>query len=92
MASDDEGYRCDVWPNMPDNTEYDGKGLLTLVRAGNSPFKDLFDVNLLIQEVENNVGAKVTDIQQLYREVNRRASNWKCQTGKTSQHVWLEQT
>lgn len=62
MTSDDEGYRGDVWPKLPDNTEYDGKELLALVQAGKSPFKDCFDVNLLIREVEDNVGAQGTDI------------------------------
>lgn len=62
MCSDDNRYIGDVWPKMPDNTDYDGEQLLTLARSGNSPFKDVWDVNLLIQEVEENVGGHVVDI------------------------------
>lgn len=61
MSSDD---RCigDAWPKMPDNTDYDGKELLTLVRAGNSPFKEVWDVSLLVREVEENMGGYIADI------------------------------
>lgn len=33
--------------------------LLALVRAGKSPFHDEWDVNLLIQEIEENLCAQV---------------------------------
>ena len=73
MASDD-GYLRDDWPKMPDNTDYDGKELLALVRAGNSPFKDMCDVNLLVREVENNVGAQVADIPFVSKGSNNYVS------------------
>jgi hypothetical protein len=52
----------DDWPKMPDGRDFDGRHLLTLVRSGNSPFQDKWDVNLLIQEIEENLGAQVVDI------------------------------
>ncbi|KAF5228165.1 hypothetical protein FAUST_11284 [Fusarium austroamericanum] len=42
--------------------KYDGKNLLDLVRSGKSPFDGVWDVNLLIREVEENLATKVTDI------------------------------
>ena len=41
-------YYCDEWPKMRDGNDLDGKQLLSLVRSGNSPFKGLWEVNLLI--------------------------------------------
>jgi len=73
MASDD-GYIRDGWPKMPNSTEYDGKRLLALVRAGNSPFKHAWDVNLLIQEVENNMGTQVFDIPFVSKGSNNYVS------------------
>ena len=74
MASDDE-YIRDGWPKMPDNTtDYDGKGLLALVRAGNSPFKHVWDVNLLIREVENVLGAQMSDIPLVSKDSNNYVS------------------
>lgn len=52
----------DHWPKMPDGRDFDGQHLLALVRGGNSPFHDKWDVNLLIQEIEENLGAQVIDI------------------------------
>lgn len=63
-------YYKDSWPVMPDGTNYDGKQLLSLVRSGNSPFKDAWDVNLLTQELEENLGAAVTDIPRVYSGSN----------------------
>lgn len=45
-----------------DGTDFDGKNLLTLVRNGNSPFVGAWDVNLLIQEIEENLTTQVIDI------------------------------
>ena len=47
---------------MPDGRDFDGQHLLSLVRSGNSPFQDTWDVNLLVQEIEENLCAKVVDI------------------------------
>ncbi|KAF8804222.1 hypothetical protein BYT27DRAFT_7259404 [Phlegmacium glaucopus] len=48
----------DDWPNMQDGIDFDGKQLLTLVRSGNSPFHGVWDVNLLIREIEENLGTQ----------------------------------
>ena len=40
---------------------FDGTGLLPLVRSGRSPFQDVWDVNLLIREIEDHL-ASVVDI------------------------------
>lgn len=55
-------YQTDDWPKMPDGSNFDGKQLLTLVRSGTSPFHGVWDINLLIREIEENVGAQVIDI------------------------------
>ncbi|OBT66610.1 hypothetical protein VE03_03960 [Pseudogymnoascus sp. 23342-1-I1] len=61
---------ADDWPQMPDGSDFDGKQLLTLVRSGNSPFLGVWDVNLLIQEIEENLDTQVVDIPQLYNGSN----------------------
>ncbi|KFY95009.1 hypothetical protein V498_03581 [Pseudogymnoascus sp. VKM F-4517 (FW-2822)] len=63
------GFRDD-WPQMPDGSDFDGKQLLTLVRGGNSPFHGVWDVNLLIQEIEENLDTQVVDIPQVYNGSN----------------------
>lgn len=63
------GFRDD-WPKMPDGRDFDGQQLLTLVRSGNSPFHGVWDVNLLIREIEENVGAQVVDIPAVYKGSN----------------------
>lgn len=42
---------------MPDGSEFDGKQLLTLIRNDRSPFQGVWDVNLLIREIEEVLGA-----------------------------------
>lgn len=59
---------------MPDGSEFDGKQLLTLVRGGSSPFHGVWDVNLLIQEIEENLDTQVVDIPQVYNGSNNYAS------------------
>lgn len=61
-SADDDEYLRDEWPTMPDGTEYDGKELLRLTRGGKSPFRELWDVDLLVQEVEMQLRTKVIDI------------------------------
>ncbi|KAG8411504.1 hypothetical protein J3458_015561 [Metarhizium acridum] len=46
----------------PAGEPYDGKNLLNLVRRGNSPFGGVWDVGLLIREIEENLSTEVTDI------------------------------
>jgi hypothetical protein len=60
-------YYCDEWPKTQNGTDFDGKNLLTLVRNGNSPFAGAWDVNLLIQEVEENLATQVIDIPVVSR-------------------------
>ncbi|WEW58894.1 hypothetical protein PRK78_004362 [Emydomyces testavorans] len=63
-------YERDEWPKMPDGNDYDGKDLLTLVRSGNSPFRGLWDVNVLIREVEERLSAHVMDIPGITKGSN----------------------
>jgi hypothetical protein len=67
-------YTDDEWPEMPDGIDFDGKQLLTLVRDGNSPFHGVWDVNLLIQEIEKNLDTQVIDIPQVYYGSNNYVS------------------
>lgn len=64
----------DDWPKMPDGSDFNGKDLLTLVRNGNSPFRGVWDVNLLIREIEETVDAQVIDIPAIYKGSNNYVS------------------
>lgn len=68
-------YGHDEWPKMPDGNDFDGKQLLTLVRSGNSPFHGLWDVNLLIREIEEHLDAHVIDIPFIYKGSNNYVSS-----------------
>jgi hypothetical protein len=59
---------------MPDDSDFDGKQLLALVRSGNSPFHGVWDVNLLIREIEENLRAKVIDIPAIFKGSNNYVS------------------
>lgn len=76
MASDSSSglYYGDEWPKMPDGTDYDGKDLLNLLRDGKSPFADVWDVNLLIREIEEHLNTKVVDIPFIYHGANSYVS------------------
>lgn len=65
----------DDWPKMPDGTDFDGQQLLALARSGKSPFHGVWDVNLLIQEIEENLGAKVIDIPTISNGSNNYVSS-----------------
>lgn len=65
----------DEWPKMPDGRDFDGRQLLSLVSGGNSPFHEAWDVNQLLQEVEDNVGARVIDIPRVYNGSNNYVSS-----------------
>jgi hypothetical protein len=58
---------------MPDGTAFDGKQLFNLVRNGESPFDRDWDVDLLIREIEDDLGAEVTDIPFAYNGSNNYA-------------------
>jgi hypothetical protein len=66
---------------MPDGTDFDGKQLLSLVRGGNSPFHGAWDVNLLIREIEKNLGAKVIDIPVVSKGSNNYVSVQSLRSG-----------
>jgi len=66
----------DDWPRMQDGTDFDRRQLLTLVRNGSSPFQDVWDVNLLIQEIEENLGTTVIDIPVVYYGSNNYVSSF----------------
>jgi hypothetical protein len=63
------GWR-DEWPSMADGRAYDGKRLLELVRNNESPFHGVWDVNLLIAEIEESLNTKVIDIQTIDKGSN----------------------
>ncbi|KAJ3487605.1 hypothetical protein NLG97_g6378 [Lecanicillium saksenae] len=55
-------YIQDEWPEGPNGTSYDGLGLWKLLQNGESPFRQQWDVALLVKEVEEATAAKVRDI------------------------------
>ncbi|KAL8296266.1 hypothetical protein RB600_001647 [Gaeumannomyces tritici] len=63
-------YLQDLWPKLPDGTNFDGKQLFSLVRSGKSPFDGAWDVNLLIRKIEESLGAEMTDIPFVYNGSN----------------------
>lgn len=68
-SSGSEGYRGDEWPILPNGQEYNGLDLLALVRNGHNLFKNL-DVNLVIREVEDALGATIADIPTVTKGSN----------------------
>ncbi|RMJ18142.1 hypothetical protein CDV36_002187 [Fusarium kuroshium] len=71
-ASSGDGYLEDDCPLMPDGSEWNGLNLLDLLKRDRSPFSPTCDVNLLLQEVEEKLGAKVIDVPRVYN----RAGNY----------------
>lgn len=67
------GWR-DEWPSLPDGSQYDGKQLGTLVREGKNPFQGVWDINLLIQEIEEHINTQVVDIPVIYKGSNNYVS------------------
>ncbi len=65
----------DDWPKMPDNSDFDGTQLLALVHSGNSPFQGVWDVNLLIREIEEILGSQVIDIPVVFNGSNNYVSS-----------------
>ncbi|KAI4643656.1 hypothetical protein J4E93_006668 [Alternaria ventricosa] len=60
----------DEWPVGLNGEEYDGKHILTLVRDNASPFKDVWNVQLLIDEIEEKLQVEVTDIPTIDKGSN----------------------
>ncbi|KAH6968941.1 hypothetical protein DER45DRAFT_589472 [Fusarium avenaceum] len=77
MATDDDEYICDCWPKMPNGKDFDGSDLLNLVRKGSSPFKDNWNVNELLQEIEAHMHAKVVDIPHVSSGSNNMGLHMK---------------
>lgn len=65
----------DAWPKMTNGRDFDGQNLFTLLHTGNSPFHDTWDVNLLIQEIEDNLSARVVDIPRVSNGSNNYVSS-----------------
>lgn len=65
----------DDWPLGPDSKPYNGLDLLDLVRSGQSPFKNQWDVNLLIQELETQLHTKITNIPLVTKGSNNYVSH-----------------
>jgi hypothetical protein len=59
---------------MVDGQQYDGKKLMQLIRDGKSPFHGVWDVKLLIKEIEENLDTKVVDIPY----VGKGSNNYVC--------------
>ena len=58
------------WPQTTDGTDFDGRHLMTLINKQSSPFENLWDVGLLLQEIETKLGVEVIDIPMVYRGSN----------------------
>ena len=69
-------YYCDEWPKIPDGNDFDSKQLLSLVRSGNSPFKGLWNVNLLIREIEENLNTQVIEMPVISMGSNNHVSSY----------------
>ncbi|KAG6362093.1 hypothetical protein INS49_010322 [Diaporthe citri] len=66
----EDGHRGDDRPLMPHGTEWNGKDLLGLVRDDSSPFANIWDVRILLEEVETQVQAQVVDIPEVHAGAN----------------------
>ncbi|KAL8883680.1 MAG: hypothetical protein Q9215_008095, partial [Flavoplaca cf. flavocitrina] len=65
----------DDWPLGPDGKEFAGKQLMDLVRNNSSPFRASWDVQLLIQEIEDKLRTEVTDIPMVHKGSNNYTSS-----------------
>ncbi|KAF2816675.1 uncharacterized protein BDZ99DRAFT_434145 [Mytilinidion resinicola] len=74
-------YIKDDWPTMPDGSPFDGKGLLSLVNDGKNPFDGVWDVNLLILEIERNLRVNVIDIPFIFKGANNYGLHLKTDDG-----------
>ncbi|KAI1130650.1 3-hydroxybutyryl-CoA dehydratase [Nemania abortiva] len=63
-------YLGDEWPSGPDGNPYDGLQLWDLVQSNKSPFKGVWDVNLLVREIEEQLSTQVTDIPSVSKGSN----------------------
>lgn len=70
----DDGYVGDEWPETSDGSPWDGKNLLQLLHDGNSPFRKIWDVKLLLREVETITESQVVDIPEVFTGSNNYVS------------------
>lgn len=68
------GWR-DEWPSGPDGSQYDGKQLMSLVHNNQNPFHGVWDVKLLVQEIEEKLNTQVTDIPIINKGSNNYVSS-----------------
>ncbi|KAG6899431.1 hypothetical protein C0993_010339 [Termitomyces sp. T159_Od127] len=74
MNDTETEYTRDDW--VTEDTGFDGKDVLTLVRNGNNPFKG-WDIELLIKEIEDNLEARVIDIPSVAEGANNYGFHMK---------------
>ncbi len=55
-------YIQDDWPKAQDGTVFNGRHTLELARDGRSPFRNEWDVLLLVHEIEKELNTEVVDI------------------------------
>ena len=65
----------DEWPSTPSGEPYDGMHLMDLVRDGKSPFDGVWDVQLMIHEIEEQLDSVVTDIPVVAKGSNNYVSH-----------------
>lgn len=69
-TSSGDDYLGDHWPQMSDGSQWDGRNLLDLFGRGQSPFGPVWDVSLLLQEVEDKAGATVVGVPRVHTGAN----------------------
>jgi hypothetical protein len=67
-------YYVDDWPRKADGNVYGDDELIALLRSGDNPFREHWDVQQLTNEVEQHVSTRVAGIQQLTKGSNNYVS------------------
>ena len=67
-------YYCDDWPRKAGDNEYGDDELNALLRNGDNPFKEQWDVQQLTNEVKQHVNTKVGSIQVIAKGSNNYVS------------------
>ena len=80
------GWRDD-WPCGPDGKQYAGNNLMDLVRNHQDPFQGVWDVKLLIQEIEAKLNTKVLDIPIVDKGSNNYVGSRLCIRARLTQAV-----
>jgi len=74
MVYIDGDYIRDDWPESPDGSTWDGKNLLQLLQVGKSPFAKDWDVQVLVDELEQRLKTEITDIAAVDKGSNNYVS------------------